>query len=135
MVRGWITGTVLALTIVCPAMADEYWLCAYEVNPGITLHPLFQVTANELIHLGGKDRYRLLQNSPEVIVGASSDHFFSPSAQHEISDGTLVLIDKHTGEYREISMLLGKDFDGPFKFRGTCRKGVPRSGQTPKPLK
>ena len=130
MVRSWTAGALLSAAVVCPATADEYWLCAYEVDPGITLHPLFQVTANELVHIGGKDRYRLLQNSPDVIVGASSGHYYSPSDKHEIFDGTLILIDKHTGEFREISMLLGKDFDGPFKFRGACRKGVPKKDRT-----
>src|SRR5690348_12571540 len=93
----WMAGAFLSATVVCPAAADEYWACDYEVASGIKAHPTFQVTATEIIPLGKEQKWRLLQNTPAVIIGANSAHWVSPSDNHEKSAGDLMFIDKKTG--------------------------------------
>lgn len=122
----WFIASALFPAITCPAMADEYWRCEYEIDKGLKAHPVFQVTADEIVHLGGKDRYRLLQNSPTVIVGARSSHSYDLVEKHDVEDASLVFIDKRTGTYRELLLILAKDFDGPFQFQGKCVKGTKR---------
>jgi hypothetical protein len=124
--KGWIAGLLLTGAVTCPAAADEYWACDYEIDPGIKSHPIFQVTADEIIALNKKTRYRLLQNSPTVIVGARSSHSYDLVEKHDVEDGALVFIDKRTGTYRELLLILAKDFNGPFQFQGKCVKGTKR---------
>jgi hypothetical protein len=114
---------LLAAVPCSSAMADEAWLCSHEIDKGVIVHDRYRVGGDKIVSEGRPLRtFHVLQNTALVLVGAKSDFWDSPELHKRETAGTMIIVDKRRGEYREVMILLDRDFDGPFAFRGTCEK-------------